>query len=186
MLLLPVSTSRGILSDSIGIIAHSERRMAPHTCARCARRAYRSGTLRALNYMLAILGVLMMSWDFFAYTQWSQEEYHRDWPHAPTDISASQPQRIHPYKPMIKIYRADEHMDSPSISFADESLHSNGVQSETEEYHSNRNSALQYTILAKGRYATSIFSLLRSLLRSSQRTVLRLRDFQLPNIHFKQ
>jgi hypothetical protein len=32
-----------------------------------------NGTLRALNYMLAAAGVLMMSWDFFAYVEWAQQ-----------------------------------------------------------------------------------------------------------------
>lgn len=43
------------------------------TRRRGCRRVCLSGTLRALNYILAICGVLMISWDFFAYIEWAQE-----------------------------------------------------------------------------------------------------------------
>ena len=128
---------------------------------RSARRACLRGTLRALNYMLAISGVIVMSCDFFTYIRWSEEAQQAGWI-APTGTAAAgsgpQQARVHPHAPDIELH-AENTQSYFVVSRAAESLQSDGHGAATDAPHSNRQPTdreLQYINLDKGRCAAIV------------------------------
>lgn len=165
-------------------LAHAPSRGVPsHTVAlpatpRSARRACVGGTLRALNYMLAISGVIVMTWDFFTYIQWSEERYQAGWI-APTAAPAASRALIHELAPDIELDVTGIHPEV-FLSRDDDSLQADGDRAATDALtDSNRqptNRELQYIKLDEGRYAASTCSNLNLYFQPPNSSLLGAQD----------
>jgi hypothetical protein len=153
----PVSVSRG---GSVAAFTHRSDRlfMSPpgvRSRALAAQRAW----IRALNYMLAIFGVLMMLWDFFTYVQYTQEVYHFSWEHTPTRNESSG--SAHPRglsrlsTAMMETHLTFTNVDLPSIARVDDPscVQSDGVESAT-----SLPTGLRYINLDKGRCKSTVLA----------------------------
>jgi hypothetical protein len=155
--------TREIPEASIGVFSHAEPGpLVLRRRQRYARRICLRGTLRALNYILALYSVLMLSWDFFTYLQWNEAMSHERWPNAPTGSTALEPTQRRASASFVEIDRTDEEIDVSMMSRPEDFLQSDEELAETELSKGNERSqtALQYFTLDQDGYDTNILAVL--------------------------